>query len=147
MRMPGSGKKLGGACWSSCFHYACATGASGKNQLHANWWCTVQSMMAALSLVTLLHLLLLLPASLAQTGDGPTLSPTLFPTDPQPETPSEGCRGPTDGGLLCYLSTDCRGFLVNDGVTSTVAECCAGVGLSYCNEDGCGNCFSECVCV
>ena len=52
------------------------------------------------------------------------------------------CSGPTDGDVRCYLSTSCRGGLSGDDVSS-VAECCGGVGLSYCDRDGCGDCFSE----
>lgn len=74
------------------------------------------------------------------------LSQTL---DPSPAPPSEGCPGPTESGVLCYLSTECRGGVVpgDGGTVSTVAECCGGArrGLSYCDEEGCENCFSELV--
>ena len=66
-----------------------------------------------------------------------------------PETPiaAEGCPAEVDG-VLCYLSTDCRGGLAVDGADGAVAatsaaECCGGLGLSFCDSRGCENCFRE----
>ena len=59
--------------------------------------------------------------------------------------PNSAC--PTGGvdGFLCYSSTDCRGGVVDgDGSLSSAADCCGGIGLSYCTTRGCQNCFSEC---
>lgn len=59
--------------------------------------------------------------------------------------PNSAC--PTGGvdGFLCYSSTDCRGGVVDgDGSLSSAADCCGGIGLSYCITRGCQNCFSEC---
>ena len=90
----------------------------------------------AASLSFILLCVLLAKGLLAQ---GPDLG--ISDTNP-PRLVVGRCSGPTDGDVRCYLSTGCRGGLSGDDVSS-VAECCGGVGLSYCDRDGCGDCYSE----
>ena len=93
----------------------------------------MQTVMAA-SLSSLLLCLLLAGGVLAQPG------PPV--TDPPPQI-RDGCAGPADDGqVICYTSTGCRGGRSDDPVSSA-AECCSGRGLSYCDENGCADCFSE----
>ena len=100
---------------------------------------SMQMVMAA-SVNSLLLCLLLVGGVLAQTG------PPILITDPPPQI-RDDCTGPTDDGqVICYTSTGCRGGRSDDPVSSA-AECCSGRGLSYCDENGCADCFSECVCV
>ena len=94
---------------------------------------------------------LLLCALLARATVAQSVGPPIRPIPPLPDLPSEGCPRVTGEGLICFVSTDCRGGIAlrpdGDGglaAVSSAADCCGGLGLSFCDERGCDNCFSKC---
>lgn len=50
---------------------------------------------------------------------------------------------PQVDGVVCFASTDCRGGVVESDAVASGGDCCANRGLSFCDEEGCSNCFSE----
>ena len=47
-------------------------------------------------------------------------------------------------GIVCFASTDCRGGVVESDAVESGGDCCANIGLSFCDGEGCRNCFREC---
>lgn len=116
------------------------------DQLQCNFWVTIATMRLRTASLTFFIICTFLAGFAVTQGPRGGISPGEL----------EGCPGPTPADvLICYLSAACRGGLAlrdsGDGVTppSSVEECCSGLGLSYCDQRGCRDCFSTCdtVCV
>lgn len=78
--------------------------------------------------VHLLFLLWIVGIARAQTGE--------------PTQEAIGCPSQVDG-IMCFASTDCRGGVVESDVLASGGDCCANIGLSFCDGEGCRNCFRE----
>ena len=79
--------------------------------------------------VQLLFLLWIVGIARAQTGE--------------PTQEAIGCPSQVDG-IVCFASTDCRGGVVESDAVESGGDCCANIGLSFCDGEGCRNCFREC---